>query len=58
MGSLWMQDLVCQVHIKIRDANLKIAEIVKDCKACQLSNAVTNEKNPCTQFQSTKPRVY
>jgi hypothetical protein len=40
-----MQDLVHQPHIRIRDANLKTAKIVKNYKACQLTNAVANEKN-------------
>ena len=53
-----MQDLVCWSHIKIRDANLKIVEIVKDCKACQLTNAFTNKKDPNNQYWRTKPRVY
>ena len=53
-----MQDLVCWSHIKIRDANLKIVEIVKDCKACQLTNAVTNERDPNNQYWSTQSRVY
>ena len=38
MGILRIQDLVRYANNKIRDANLKIAEIVKNCKACQLTN--------------------
>ena len=53
-----MQDLVCQSHIRIRDANLKKAEFVKNSKACQLNNASANEKNPSTWYWGTKPRVY
>lgn len=37
---------------------MKIAKIVKNYKACQLTNAVDNEKNPGTQYQSNKPGVY
>lgn len=33
-------------NIKTRDANSKIANIVKNYKAGQLTNAVTKEKNP------------
>jgi hypothetical protein len=58
IGSQWLQDLVCWSHIRIRDANSIIVEIVKDCKARQLASAVTNEKDPNTQYWSTKPRVY
>lgn len=46
------------VPLRIRDANSKIAEIVKNCKACHLSNAVASEKNPSTQNWGTKPGVY
>lgn len=36
----------------------KIAEIVKNCKACRITNVVTKEKNPSNRFRGTKPRVY
>jgi hypothetical protein len=49
MGLSRVKDLVCQFHIRIRDANSKIAEIVKNYKACRLNNMVANEKNPGTQ---------
>jgi hypothetical protein len=29
-------------NIRIRDANSEIAKIVKNCKSCQLTNAMTN----------------
>jgi hypothetical protein len=58
MGAWKMHDVVCQSHIRIRDANLKIADIVKNCKACQLTNGVANEKNRGTEYLSTKPGVY
>ena len=45
-------------RIKIRDANLKIAKSVKNCKVCQLTNMVANEKITSTQYLSTMPRVY
>ena len=45
MGFQRMQDLVHQSYIIIKDANLKTAKIVKNYKACQLTNAVANEKN-------------
>ena len=53
-----MHDVVCQSHIRIRDPNSKIAEIVKNYKACRLNNMVANEKNRGTEYLSTKPGVY
>lgn len=53
-----MQDLIQYANIRIRDANSKIAKIVKNCKACQLTNAVANEKKPSSMFRCTKPRAY
>lgn len=53
-----MQDLVCQSHIKIRDANSNITEIVQNCKAYQLTNEVASEKNPVTWYWDNKPWVY
>lgn len=53
MGFWWIQDLVCQLHIRIRDANLKKAKIIKNCKACQLTNVVANEKNPGAPSQES-----
>lgn len=44
-------------NITVKDANLKIAENVKNCKG-QLTNAVTDEKNADNRFRGTKPRVY
>lgn len=58
MGAQRMQDLVCQSYIRIRDANLKIAETIKKCKACQLINAIISGKNHDTQYWGTKARVY
>jgi hypothetical protein len=58
MGAQRMQDLVYLSHIRIRDANLKIAKIVKNCKACQLTNVVDNKKNPSTRYWSIKPGIY
>jgi len=37
-----MQDLVRHANTKIKDANLKVAEIFKNCKACQVTNTVAN----------------
>ena len=45
-------------NIRIAGANSKIAEMVKNCKACQLTNIVDNEKNPDSWFRGTKPRLY
>ena len=44
--------------IMIRDTNSKIAEIIKNCKTCQLTNAVTNERNLDNSFRYTKLRAY
>nr|XP_034374834.1 cadherin-related family member 3-like [Arvicanthis niloticus] len=38
-------------NISIRDGNSQIAEIVKKCKVYQLTNVVTNEKNPGNRFR-------
>jgi hypothetical protein len=38
--------------------NSKIAEIVKKSKVSQLTNSVTNEKNPINRSRGIKPRVY
>ena len=68
MGPQRIQNLVHHSHIRIRDPNSKIAEIVKkqkqkqntqnNHKSCQLTNAVANKKNTNTQYWSTKPEVY
>ena len=58
MGPQLIQDLVHQSHIIGKDANSKTAKIVKNFKSCQLTNVVANERNPTTQYQSTKPVVY
>jgi hypothetical protein len=44
MGVQRMQDLVCQSHMRIRDANSKKAEIIKNYEACPLTNVVAREK--------------
>jgi hypothetical protein len=46
-----MQDLIQHTNISIRNANSEIAEIVKNCKACQL-------KKKTDMFRGTKPRAY
>lgn len=48
-----MQDLVLQSHIRIIYTNLKIVEIVTNCKACQLTKVVANEKNPRAPSQES-----
>lgn len=48
-----MQDF-CQSHIRIRYTNLKIAEIVKNWKACHSSNVNWQWEEPW----NTKPGVY
>lgn len=58
MGIWKMWDLVRHANTKIKDANLKVAEIVKNCKACQLTNTVANQKNPGNRFRDTKPKAY
>ena len=49
--------LIQYANIRIRVANLNIAEIVKNVKACQLTNAGA-EKNPSNLFRGRKPRAY
>jgi hypothetical protein len=39
-----MQDLVRHSHIKIRSANWKTAENVKNCNTCQLTNVDASQK--------------
>ena len=57
MGVQRMQDLVCQSHMRIRDANSKKAEIVKNYEACPLTNVVASVKNLPTRYQATNPEV-
>jgi hypothetical protein len=46
MGPQKMQDLAHQSHIRIRDANSKIAELVKNYKACQLTKCSCQWEEP------------
>ena len=45
--------LVCQSNIRIKNVNFRKAKILKNFKACQLTNAMANVKNPSTQYQDT-----
>jgi hypothetical protein len=53
-----MQDFIQHANIWFWDATLKIADIVKNWKACPLTNLVANEKNPSNRFMGTKPGAY
>lgn len=40
MGLQRMQDLTWHANLRIRDANLNIAEFVKNYNVCQVTNSV------------------
>ena len=48
MGVQRTQDLIHQPHIRIRNANSKVAKSIIKCKAYQLTNTFANEKDPDT----------
>ncbi|KAF0878481.1 TF28 protein, partial [Crocuta crocuta] len=56
MGIKRIQDLVRHTKIKIRDP--KIEQIVANCKACQLTNAMKNPNNPGTRLRGRRPGAY
>ena len=58
MGAWTIQDVVCQSHIRIRDAKLKLGDIVKTYKVCQLTKSVASKKEPWYLIQRHKPEVY
>lgn len=53
-----MPDLIRHAHVRIRDANSKITEIVKDYKVCQLTNTVANERNSGYKLCGRRLRAY
>ncbi|KAF0877644.1 TF26 protein, partial [Crocuta crocuta] len=55
MGQRRPQDLVRQSHIKIKDANSKIEQIVSKCRACQLTNATRNPHTLGTRLRGRRP---
>lgn len=58
MGICRMQDLLRYSKINIRDRQQTIVDIVSNCKACQLPNAMTNSKSPGTRLRGKKPGAY
>lgn len=53
MGTQRIRDLVRES--KIKDVQQKILNIVTNCKACQLTNAVANPKNHESRLRGKKP---
>lgn len=53
-----MQDTIRNAHVRIRDTTSKVTKIVKDYKACQITNTVGSEKNSGYRLCGRRTRAY
>ncbi|XP_069869542.1 uncharacterized protein [Dipodomys merriami] len=58
MGTRRMQDLLQHSEVKIRQGNQLIEDIVKNCKACQLTNAPNQPVTKGARLHGDRPGVY
>lgn len=58
MGIRQTQDLIRHAEIWIKDSQSKITDLESSCKACQLTNAVTNPKNSGARLRGKRPGAY
>ena len=58
LGTHKMQDLIRHAKITMKDVRTIIGDIVSNCKACQLMNAVPHPANQGIREQGTRPGAY
>lgn len=58
MGICQTRDLLRHSEIKIENGNQVIEDLVNSCEAYQVTNAISNPKNPGTWLQGKKPGAY
>ena len=58
LGTHKMQDLIRHAKITTKDVRTIIGDIISNCKACQLTNAVPHLANQGIREQGTRPEAY
>ena len=58
LGTHKMQDLIRHAKITMKDVRTIIGDIVSNCKACQLTNAVPHLANQGIREWGTRPGTY
>ena len=53
-----MQDLLLRAKVKIQNDSQAIEQIVPQCHACQLTNAIPSPSNPGAGQRGTRPCMY
>ena len=58
LGTHKMQDLIRHAKITMKDVRTIIGDIVSNCKACQLTNAVPHPADQGIRERGTRPEAY
>ena len=58
LGTRKMQDLIRHAKITMKDVRTIIGDIVSNCKACQLTNAVPHPADQGIRERGTRPEAY
>jgi hypothetical protein len=58
MGVRQMADVARQSKMTFKDIQSTLENIVKNCKACQLTNTPSNPKHPGSRLQGKRPGAY
>ena len=58
LGTRKMQDLIRHAKITMKDVRMIIGDIVSNCKACQLTNAVPHPADQGIRERGTRPEAY